>query len=129
MKILLELHGAFNTASRLAPICSALHGQNFGLIWDLAHSYRAGEDYRELWRELSLYIKHIHIKDLKRGKNGDLELCTQGEGEIPVPETVRMLLDDGYTGYFSLEYEKAWHPSLPDSETEIEKYVKYMKSI
>jgi sugar phosphate isomerase/epimerase len=39
-----------------------------------------------------------------------------GEGEFPAQECLRLLLENGYTGWFSLEWEKAWHPELADPE-------------
>ena len=129
VEILLEVHGDFNTVERLLPICSALDGQNFGLIWDYAHSDRAGENHSDFLRALSPYIKHVHVKDHKRRADGKTELCSQGEGDIPVKETVREMLAEGYGGYFSLEYEKRWHPELPDTESELKRYVEYMNEI
>lgn len=35
-----------------------------------------------------------------------------GEGEFPVADALRLLDRDGYDGWYSLEWELAWHPEL-----------------
>ena len=39
------------------------------------------------------------------------------------------LLADGYAGYFSLEWEKMWHPDLRDLEEELPRFVSFMREI
>jgi hypothetical protein len=39
-----------------------------------------------------------------------------GGGEFPATECLGLLLDDGYDGWHSLEWEKMWHPELVDPE-------------
>ena len=36
-----------------------------------------------------------------------------------------MLLDDGYDGYFALEWEKKWHPDLPEPEVEYPHFIQW----
>ncbi|MBR2460528.1 MAG: sugar phosphate isomerase/epimerase [Clostridia bacterium] len=127
--VLLEVHGDFNTSRVLLPICRALEGECFGIIWDFAHSERAGEDYREFWRELKPYILHTHVKDHKREQNGGRKLCSVGDGDIPIIPTAELMLGDGYNGYFTLEHELAWHPELAPAEEELPRYTDYMKRI
>ncbi|MFM8288392.1 MAG: sugar phosphate isomerase/epimerase family protein, partial [Planctomycetaceae bacterium] len=42
--------------------------------------------------------------------------CLFGEGEFPVIDCLRELAAIGYNGWYSLEWEKAWHPELADPE-------------
>ena len=126
--VLLEVHGDFNTVDRLLPICRALEGRsNFGLIWDYAHSERVDESPVLFWRTLKKYIKHVHIKDHTRESDGKRTLCPIGSGVIPIKETVRMMIRDGFDGYFALEHELAWHPELQPAEVVIPHYSSYMK--
>ena len=39
-----------------------------------------------------------------------------GGGEFPAEECVSLLLTGGYDGWFSYEWEKAWHPRIEDPE-------------
>lgn len=128
VSVLLEVHGDFNTVKVLLPVCEALAARaNFGLIWDLVHSERAGEEPREFWEKLKPYIKHVHVKDHKKQYDGGRKLCSVGEGDIPIKPTVRMMLRDGYDGYFALEHELGWHPELAPAEEEIPHYSRYMR--
>ncbi|MBQ9117361.1 MAG: sugar phosphate isomerase/epimerase [Clostridia bacterium] len=127
--VLLEVHGDFNRASVLLPVCQALRDESFGVIWDFAHSERAGEDPREFWDALKPYIMHTHVKDHKREADGGRTLCHVGDGDIPITDMVKMMLSDGYDGYFTLEHELAWHPELAPAETEFPAYAEYMRRI
>ena len=115
VSVLLEVHGDFITVETLSPIVEQLREyDNFGLIWDIAHTHRV---YREGWREfydvMKPHIRHIHVKDLRDSDNA---LVLPGQGNIPIKPIVDALLSDGYLGYFSLEWEKKWHPELDDIE-------------
>ena len=37
-----------------------------------------------------------------------------GGGEFPADECMRLLEQSGYEGWYSLEWEKMWHPELAD---------------
>ena len=62
-------------------------------------------------------IAHVHIKDGKRSENPlkhDLDYTVLGEGEIPIKEIITTLVANGYTGYFSLEWESLWRNEIQD---------------
>jgi sugar phosphate isomerase/epimerase len=61
-----------------------------------------------------------------RGNEKTYKLCRVGEGQIPIKAIVRQLLAGGYTGYFSLEWEKKWHPELPGAEIAYPDFVRVM---
>lgn len=128
VSVLLEVHGDYNTAETLSPVLKALNGYaNFGLIWDIAHSHRAyGENWQEFYREIRYYIRHVHIKDFSDATGA---LTLPGEGDIPILPIVRQLLDDGYDGYFSLEWEKKWHPELPALEIALTHFTDLLKEL
>ena len=120
--VLLEVHGDFNTVEALTPIVEGLKGHpRFGLIWDIAHSHKA---YRSNWevfyRFARPYVKHVHIKDFSEEKRC---LTLIGEGDAPILPIAERLLADGYEGYFSLEWEKKWHPELPEIEQGLESFI------
>ncbi len=118
---LLEVHGDFCNERTLAPIVSAADAlPGFGLIWDIAHTDR---DYVDSWHEFydfaKPYIRHVHIKDLRRS---DRTLTLPGDGDLPIAAIAEQMLKDGYTGAFSLEWEKKWHPELPEIEAALERF-------
>ena len=121
VEILLEVHGDFNTGERILKTAAGADSENFGIIWDIAHSR---EDPARFWAQTKHLVRHMHLKD-----GTPAGLCPVGEGALPVAETVRMLEADGYNGYYSLEWEKRWHPELRDAAEEFPAYVGFMRRI
>lgn len=121
--ILLEVHGDFNTVETLMPVVSALKSEkHFGLIWDICHTQKIyGENWREFYDTFKEHIRHVHIKDVR----GD-ELVLTGDGEIPIKNIVSHMISDGYSGAFSLEWEKKWHPELAEIEEALASFKKIM---
>ena len=64
-----------------------------------------------------------------RNPDGTFTLCLPGEGDIPMKEIAATLWQDGYRGYFSLEWEKKWHPELPGPEVALPVYYNLMKDL
>lgn len=127
--VLLEIHGDFNTLESVCPLVQRIGYKSFGLLWDIEHSDKIyGDSFKTFYEPLKNYIKHVHIKDHKR-EAGKFTLCRIGEGDIPIGEIVRTMLHDGYTGYFSLEWEKKWHPELPEPEIAFRDFIRVMSAI
>ncbi len=121
VEILLEVHGDFNTGDRILRLAQAVNCESFGIIWDIWHSR---EDIKTFWKKTKPLVRHVHLKDCRNG-----ELCSLGDGELPVKEVVKLLLGDGYNGYFSFEWEKRWHQCLRGPEEEFPYFVEKMKEI
>lgn len=132
--VLLEVHGDFNRSEALMPVIGALDRggvRNFGLIWDVAHSDRAyGSEWQRFYNDIAPWVRHVHIKDhvLIAAGSGtrSFRLTMPGDGEIPIRDIVRRLALDGYSGYFSLEWERMWHPELPPIEDALPRFVEIM---
>jgi sugar phosphate isomerase/epimerase len=133
VQVLLETHGDFNTVKRVKGVFDQVKSKNLRLLWDVAHTdFTYADNFIEFYRPMKEYIAHTHFKDHKRGTPGDEKtytLCRIGEGEIPIKAIVKQLLDDGYKGYFSLEWEKKWHPELPGAEIAYPDFVRVLNSI
>lgn len=111
VKVYLEVHGDFNTVERLTLLIEQIHHkEDFGLIWDIYHTHSV---YKEKWMDfyqaMKPYIHHVHLKDCAHH-----DLVLPGYGELQIVPIVQTLLKDGYNGYFSLEWERKWHPELPE---------------
>jgi sugar phosphate isomerase/epimerase len=63
---------------------------------------------------LAGHVIDVHVKDSKLGADGQLTETVPGEGDLPVPELLDLLEQADYTGLVTLEYEKHWHPELPE---------------
>jgi len=127
VKVLLETHGDFITLERVRGVFNLVKNGNFKLLWDVGNTdYIYGDNFMEFYKPMKDLIVHTHIKDHIRGTPGDhdsYKYCLPGEGNIPVKAIAKQLTDDGYRGYFCLEWEKKWHPELPDPEIAYPKYV------
>jgi len=125
--IALEVHGNFNTIEVMDSLLAQVPDENFGILWDVQHSDKVyGDNWRPFYEVIRPHIRHVHIKDHHRD-NGANRLCRVGAGDVPIHDIVSTLMADGYDGYFSLEWEKKWHPELPDCETEFPAYPKFMR--
>lgn len=126
--VYLETHGQFNTLERIQGVCDGVNHANFGILWDVAHTDKTyGDDYMAFYGPMRSRIRHVHFKDHKR--DGAFTLCRVGTGDVPLKPIVRTLQADGYDGFISLEWEKKWHPELPEAEIAYPDFVKLMAEV
>lgn len=128
VRILLEVHGDFNTVEIIGSVIEKMNHEKAGILWDIAHSDRVyKEDFLPFYETIKPYLYHVHIKDHKRLPDGRTALCHVGDGDIPIRQIRNVLLKDGYKGYFSLEWEKKWHPELAEPEQEFPTFRAFME--
>lgn len=60
------------------------------------------------YRALRKHIRHIHLKDAERISPTEARCVRIGEGQIGYKNQLKALIEDGYTGYISLETH--WRP-------------------
>ncbi len=124
--VLLESHGQVVQSSDLQTIMQAAEHKHVGLIWDIVNMWTVTkEPPKQVYQKLKKYIRHTHIKDLKM-VNGAEQYTLLGRGETPVFEGIDALQNAGYTGYFSFEWEKLWHPEIAEPEIALADYTKAM---
>ena len=121
--VYLEVHGDFVTEQRLLPIVSRCKDFScFGLIWDICHTRKSYPDARAFYDRFCGVIRHVHMKDIL----GE-EHVLPGDGTLPIREIADYMTAQGYDGYFSLEWERKWHPALPPIEQALTRYLDLMK--
>ena len=49
------------------------------------------------------------------------------KGEAPIFEAIDILSKGGYSGYYSFEWEKMWHPEIAAPEIALAHYPKVME--
>ena len=47
---------------------------------------------------------------------------------LPLKAVISRLRQDGYEGFYSFEWEKRWHPELPEPERALPRYVDFMRA-
>ncbi len=126
---LLETHDTFSTGKSVRGLLDRVDEAGIGVVWDILHSYRFGESFEETWRQVGDRVRNVHLKDsMKFDAAGfDIRLC--GEGVIPIPEAVSLLMRNGYDGFYEFEWEKGWHPEIPTAEVAFPHYVRYMEKL
>ncbi|MBI1348324.1 TIM barrel protein [bacterium] len=136
IQILLETHGDFSASPPAQEIMQLVDHPQVGLVWDTHHPWRFfNEPLAESWERLKPWVRHTHWKDsvlLPEGyKPPTSEQATASQhaaalmaghrhadyvlflgGEFPARDCLKVLLDNGYDGWYSLEWEKMWHPEL-----------------
>jgi sugar phosphate isomerase/epimerase len=70
---------------------------------------------------LKKYIHHTHIKDAKL-IDGKLQYTFLGQGDVPIFDAIDALSKGGFKGYYSFEWEKLWHPEIPEPEIALADY-------
>jgi len=129
IQIWLEVHGDYNTPQMLSPVVDKLTDcPGFGMLWDIQHSYKAGTPPAEFYNEYKSIIRHVHFKDCIFEDGKPIEKLP-GDGVIPIKEHYEILESGGYKGIYSLEWEKRWHPNLPEPEIAFKRYADLMKEI
>ncbi|WP_020597365.1 sugar phosphate isomerase/epimerase family protein [Spirosoma panaciterrae] len=126
--VLLESHGEVVWKDLLVQIMQKAEHPNVGLIWDIFNMWSiTKEPPAEVYQTLKKYIRHTHIKDgsMVAGKPAYTFI---GKGEAPLKEAIDALKAGGYSGYYSFEWEKMWHPEIPEPELAFADYPKAIQS-
>lgn len=127
VSVLMETHGDVVKTSDLLQVMQLANHQHTGLVWDVANMWTVtGEDPVEVYKYLKPYIRHVHVKDArKQGEKLEYTLLTKGD--VPIMKAIDTLAKDGYTGYYSFEWEKLWHPEIAEPEIALADFPLVMK--
>jgi sugar phosphate isomerase/epimerase len=115
VNIAVEPHDDFVRSSSVSPILSRVQHPALRVIWDIGNAYAEGEEPAEGFELLKDRIAYVQVKDGK-GRAADWQLCSLGEGDVPLAQAFELLLANDFQGAFSVEWEYAWHPELEPPE-------------
>jgi sugar phosphate isomerase/epimerase len=128
--VLLESHGDFTDSPTLLELMKGAAMDNVALVWDAHHTFVAGKEQpATTYETIAPYVRHTHLKDSRpaagaeRPEGDGIRYVLTGEGTVPVRDAVRVLARGGYKGYYGFEWEKGWHPEIPDPEVAFPHYV------
>lgn len=107
----LETHDSHPTGKDIAAILNRVDGP-VGVVWDLLHPWRIGEQLEETWNTLKPWLATgcgcVQIKDADMpASSTPLPI---GRGSLPTEEFGQLLVRNAYRGAVTLEWEKAWYP-------------------
>jgi sugar phosphate isomerase/epimerase len=123
--VLLETHDHFATGQRAAEALALVPSGAAGALWDVHHPYRNGEPPAETLRLIGRRLGFVHFKDARAGG----QLVLPGKGDLPLREFVSALKRIGYEGFISFEWEKAWHPDLPEPEVAFPAFIELLRPL
>ncbi len=129
VKLLVETNGVFADSKVLKAAIEKVGSDSVGVLWDVHHPIRFfSESIEETYENLKKYICFIHIKD-SVVIDGVVKYKMMGCGDIPIKSIVRLLKENDYKGYLSLEWVKRWCLDLEEPGIVFSHYAGYMKGL
>ena len=120
--VLIESHGDFTDSHSLLEVLRQADSPAAALLWDAHHTFVSGKEQpEETVRQVGRYIRHTHLKD-SVAAGTDRRYVLTGTGEVPVRRQIDALMRFGYRGVYSFEWEKRWHPEIPEPEVAIAQF-------
>jgi sugar phosphate isomerase/epimerase len=127
VEIWIENHGDFAGSVETAAILQQAASPNTGVVWDPVNSFVATQEQpADGAAQLRLAIRHVHIKDLRRDRDG-WKYVLAGEGAFPLHALKTVLQDLQYDRFLSFEWEKRWHPELADADIALPHFARWFR--
>jgi glucosamine-6-phosphate deaminase len=130
----LETHGDFAPAAAARGVLEQAGAEGLGVVWDPGNAFEEfGEEPEKGGAALGDFVRHVHLKDARRPSTGaeasrgfsPWTPVLPGEGDVPAARVLGWLLSVGYAGFASFEWEKRWHPSIPDPEVALPRFARW----
>ncbi|MER7007291.1 sugar phosphate isomerase/epimerase family protein [Dactylosporangium sp. NPDC000555] len=110
VEIWLETHDSHPRGEDLRRVLSQVQDARVRAIWDVRHPWAAGEPVAGTARALAPWLAHVQLKD--SADAADRTPLLLGTGTVPLREILHTLEAVGYDGWYSLEWERKWHPGI-----------------
>lgn len=127
VRVAVETHDSLSSAKTLAELLGRVEDPWVGAVYDSHHPHRMGETPTEVFELLGPRVMLLQVKDARRAGDG-WDLVLLGEGEVPVRELIELLPRYGYDDWISVEWEKKWHPEIPEPEEALPQHRKVLQS-
>jgi sugar phosphate isomerase/epimerase len=115
------------SSSFLSTVLSSVDVPEAGLQWDIGNPFLESEPAEQTWDNVRERLTYLQVKDMLKGADKWTHALL-GEGELPVDDMIRWVIDSGFDGWFSFEWEKLWHPKLAEPEVALPTFLTYMNS-
>lgn len=115
VRVLLETHDSHRGGADVARVLGRVGHHAAGAIWDVMHTWLAGEQPSATYPALAPYLGYVQVKDIASA--ADTTALPLGAGVLPLAETVEVLSRADWDGWLCWEYEKRWYPdaaALPE---------------
>ncbi|MEV7602662.1 sugar phosphate isomerase/epimerase family protein [Kitasatospora sp. NPDC089797] len=106
VRVLVETHDSHRAGRDVARLLDGVPPDAAGALWDLLHTWLAGETPADTHAALAGRLGHVQVKDV--AGPDDLAPLPLGAGRLPIADCLRLLPRDGWICW---EYEAPWHPA------------------
>lgn len=137
--LLIETHDSWvNTQMLRTAFEVAQFPQQMGVIWDVHHPYRlAKESPEQTWQNIGPLVRYTHWKDSHldtllephSSHTSDapaFHLALPEAGDVPLAPIFSLLQQAHYSGWYTFEWERKWHPELPPAEVAFPQFIQMM---
>ncbi len=136
IKWVFETHDLWIQSTDCKVLLDNIPNPAFGALWDIGHTSRVGgETPAQTYAAIGPRVGYTHIKDAvydpghPQAMQDGWHYVIPGTGQLPLADAIRLLRDNGYTGWLQFEHEKRWHPELPEPEVVFPAFVKWVKTV
>lgn len=109
VRILLETHDSHRAGADVARVVGTVGHGRIGAIWDIMHTWLAGEEPVASHAVLAPHLGYVQVKDIASAE--DTAPLALGDGVLPLRACLDTLDADSWVCW---EYEKRWHPGAPE---------------
>lgn len=109
VRILLETHDSHRAGADVARVVGTVGHGRIGAIWDVMHTWLAGEEPVASHAVLAPHLGYVQVKDIASAE--DTAPLALGDGVLPLRACLDTLDADSWVCW---EYEKRWHPGAPE---------------
>ena len=123
---LMETNGILASSIAMQEFMGKIESENKGVLWDIHHPYRFfNESASQTYANIGKYIKYVHVKDSIK-KDDNIVYRMIGYGDVPIFDSLKLLKENGYSSFISLEWVKRWNPDLEEPGIVFAHYMSYM---
>ncbi|MBO2465589.1 sugar phosphate isomerase/epimerase family protein [Actinomadura violacea] len=120
---------AGDRADRMIDLVTGIGSPALRLLFDIGNGVAHGYPSLPMLREILPYVVHVHVKDARVGKDGEVAFVSPGTGQAEVAECLRLLLRHGYGGVLSIEPHLALAPHLGSGAGDPAAFVAYGRAL
>jgi len=104
VSILLDTTDDFASTKYVREVVKQVYSERFGVLWDVAATFRALETVEEAFDNISGQVRHVHVADFRYAEGRTKVVSVPlAEGEVPFAAAIGCLARDGFEGFLSLD--------------------------
>jgi len=124
VRIAIETHDDWCVGDNIREVVESVGSSALGVCWDVSNAFFI-EPMQKTFEAIREHIVHVHFKDAVRKDDGKVQSVLPGTGDVDMAGALQLLVDAGYDGWLSFEWEKKWEPELPDPEVAFPHYLEH----